>query len=67
MNQPWYFVGFGALVGAVGAFFAVLGFSDPHTPALIFGGFIVGGLGGMALFVGLIALAVEIGVRGADR
>lgn len=67
MDQPWYFVGFGFLVAALGAFVTRLGFSDPHTPWMIYGGAVVGGLGGAALFVGLIALAVEIGVRGADR
>ena len=66
MNQPWYLVGFGALLSVFGAFLVYLGI-DYDTGAVMFAGWAVGTLGSLALFVGLIALAVEIGTRAADR
>jgi hypothetical protein len=61
---PILFVGF--LCAVLGGMFALVGLAG-HSLALAFAGWVIGGLGALALFVGLIAYAVEVGVRAADR
>lgn len=66
MNQPWYLVGIGGLLTAFGAALAWIGLdADVIEVALV--GWTVGSIAGLVLFVGLIALGVEVGVRGARR
>lgn len=67
MNQPWYLVGFGFLGSLLGGFLTLVGITQDGGSAVTLAGWAIGGLSGLALFVGLIALGVEIGVRGADR
>jgi len=37
------------------------------APELLIGAFVVGGVGGLMVFIGLISWSVEIGVRAAKR
>lgn len=67
MNQPWYFVGLGALFLAFGGFVTFVGLTNDNAGALIPAGWLVSGIAGMATFVGLVGLGVEIGTRAARR
>lgn len=66
MDQPWYLVGFGALLTVFGAAIALIGITN-DTPELIPIGWGISSLAGLMLFVGLVALGVAIGVRAAER
>lgn len=64
--EPWLVAFFGFLAGALGGFLVYVGLDEGG--ALIVIGWVLSGLGGMALFVGLIGLGVQLGVAAAgDR
>ena len=67
MDQPWYFIGFGALFSLFGGFLTWFGLTHNDAEWFTIAGWAIGGLAGLAMLVGIGALAVEVGVRAAKR
>jgi len=67
MDQPWYFIGFGALFSVFAGFLTWFGLTHEDAGGFLVAGWLIGGLAGLVVLVGIIALAVEVGTRAARR